>query len=57
MEVEQSKLKGNSSSVGMVKVRGLVPIMGSTPQVGATEGRALVPVMPIMPAFSAIVVQ
>ena len=36
---------------------GLVPIMGSTPQVGATEGRALVPEMPIMPAFSAMVVQ
>ena len=34
-----------------------MPIMGSTPQVGATEGRALVPVMPIMPAFSAMVVQ
>ena len=41
----------------MVKVMGLVPIMGSMPQVGATDGRALVPEMPIMPAFSAIVVQ
>ena len=46
-----------NNGMGMVKVRGLVPIMGSTPKVGATEGRALVPVMPIMPAFSAIVVQ
>ena len=57
VEVAQSKLKENSSSVGMVKVRGLVPIIGSTPKVGATEGRALVPEMPIMPAFSAMVVQ
>ena len=57
MEVAQSKLKGKSSSVGMVKVKGFVPIIGSTPKVGATEGRALVPEMPIMPAFSAMVVQ
>ena len=42
---------------GMVKVKGLVPIIGSTPKVGATLGRALVPVIPIMPAFSAIVDQ
>ena len=46
-----------NNGMGMVKVRGLVPIIGSTPQVGATEGRALVPEMPIMPAFSAMVVQ
>ena len=53
----QSKLNGNSSSVGIVNVSGFVPIIGSTPQVGATDGRAFVPEMPIMPAFSAIVVQ
>ena len=57
MDVAQSKLNGKSSSVGIVNVSGLVPIMGSTPQVGATDGRALVPEIPIMPAFSAIVVQ
>ena len=46
-----------NNGMGMVKVRGLVPIMGSTPKVGAPEGRALVPEMPIKPAFSAMVVQ
>ncbi len=54
MEVAQSRRKGNFSSVGMAKVRGLVPSMFSTPKVGATEGRALVPVMPIMPASAAM---
>ena len=54
MEVAQSRQKGNSSSVGREKVRGLVPIMFSTPKVGAMEGRALVPVMPIMPSLAAM---
>ena len=49
--------KGNSSSVGREKVRGLVPIMFSTPKVGAMEGRALVPVMPIMFSLVAMVAQ
>ena len=57
MEVAQSRLNGNGSSVGIVNVSGFVPIMGSTPKVGATDGRALVPLMPIMPAFSAMPVQ
>ena len=55
MEVAQSNTKGNSSSVGIPKVRGLVPSIFSTPKVGAIEGRALVPVIPIMPASVAMV--
>ena len=53
----QSRLNGNSSSVGNVKVRGFVPIIGSTPLVGATDGLALVPVIPIISAFAAMPVQ
>ena len=49
MEVAQSMLKSNFSSVGTPRVRGLVPNMPSTPKVGATEGRALVPVRPMQP--------
>ena len=57
IEVAQSMQKGNSSSVGKAKVRGLVPIMFSTPKVGAIDGRALVPVRPSRPSLLAIVAQ
>ncbi|MBA7592099.1 hypothetical protein ES708_34274 [subsurface metagenome] len=50
----QSRTKGNSSSEGIPKVKGLVPNIFSTPKVGAMEGRALVPLIPIIPASIAI---
>jgi hypothetical protein len=46
MDVAQSITNGNSSSVGIPNVNGLVPMHGSTPNVGAIEGRAFVPVNP-----------
>ena len=57
MDVAQSRQKGNSSSVGKLKVSGFVPIIFSTPKVGAIEGRAFVPVIPRSPSLEAIPAQ